>query len=65
MTCLIAYIIGFIAMFVVFSVEEFRLSKKVFLYDVSFFRVLGWSIIWPLSAIFIVVGVIHGLVEGE
>ena len=65
MTWLIAYIIGFIAMFVVLSVEEFRLSKKVFLYDVSFLRVLCWSIIWPLSAIFVVIGVIYGLVKGE
>ena len=60
MTCLIAYIIGFIAMFVVLSVEEFRLSKKVFLYDVSFFRVLGWSIIWPLSLLFVIIGAIFG-----
>lgn len=65
MALTITYIIGFIATFIALSIEEHRLSKKVFLYEVSLLRVIGWSIIWPLSAIFIVVGVIHGLVEGE
>lgn len=60
MTWLITYIIGFIAMFVTLSVEEFRLSKKVFLYEVSLSRVLGWSIIWPLSLLFVIIGAIFG-----
>lgn len=56
----IIYVIGFILSFVGLSIYAFIVTREDIFYDVEYYEVLGYSLLWPLTLIFVIIGVVFG-----
>ena len=56
----IIYAIGFVLTFVTLSIYAFITSKDDVFNDVELYPILGYSLLWPLTLMFVIIGVIFG-----
>ena len=56
----IIYAIGFVLAFVGLSIYAFIITRDDIFHDVEFGPILGYSIVWPLTLLFVLIGVIFG-----
>lgn len=60
MKFLIIYAIGFAATFLIVSIVGAIAQKRLIIFELSFFEILGYSIIWPLYWLYIIIMTIFG-----
>ena len=60
MTYALIYAIGLVLTFVVISIWAFNKTKDDILEDVEFGPILGYSVVWPFTWIFVLIGSIFG-----
>jgi 4-amino-4-deoxy-L-arabinose transferase-like glycosyltransferase len=57
---LLIYVIGFVVMFAVLSIYAFTIAKNDIFQEVELGPILGYSLVWPLTLLFIAIGVMFG-----